>query len=153
MEEKIITIFNQLYDHNITGRKCYEGEHCGTWDTYFFFSFFVSFENLFTHMETSPWLGKINKFDLYSALMAIEYWGLNSWACHTYTPTVTRAIRLKWSSPRTRDTHTCCRTFSSVAVTTRFHDFFCRGRESKTKTTGRTILPSASPAAAAFVLV
>ena len=29
------------------------------------------------------------------------------------TPTVTQGIRLKWSSPRTHDTHTCCRALSS----------------------------------------
>ena len=35
---------------------------------------------------------------------------------------MTRGIRLLWSSPRTRDTHTCCRVFASGAVTTCFYD-------------------------------
>ena len=38
------------------------------------------------------------------------------------TPTVTRGIRLYWSSPRTRDTHTYCRASGSGAVTTCFYD-------------------------------
>ena len=38
------------------------------------------------------------------------------------TPTVTRGIRLYWSSPRTYDTHTYCRTFGSGAVTTCFNN-------------------------------
>ena len=40
-----------------------------------------------------------------------------SLACHTYCD-----ISLEWSSPRTCDTHTCCRAFGSGAVTTCFHD-------------------------------
>ena len=35
---------------------------------------------------------------------------------------MTRDIRLGWSSPRTPDTHTYCRSFSSGAVTTCFYD-------------------------------
>ena len=35
---------------------------------------------------------------------------------------MTRGIRLLWSSPRTRDTHTCCRAFGCGAVTTSFND-------------------------------
>ena len=38
------------------------------------------------------------------------------------TPTVTRDMRLLWSSPRTRDTQTYCRAFYSRAVTTCFYD-------------------------------
>ena len=38
------------------------------------------------------------------------------------TSTVTRGIRLQWSSPRTSDTHTFCRAFSSRAVTTCSYD-------------------------------
>ena len=90
-------------------------------ETVIFFIVFLSHSRIYLLIwrRHHDWERSIN-FDLYSALMAIEYWGLNSLACHTYTPTVTRAIRLKWSSPRTRDTHTCCRTFSSIAVTTCF---------------------------------
>ena len=46
------------------------------------------------------------------------------WALKVFkpaTPTVTLGIRLL--SPRTRDTHTYCRTFSSGAVTTCFYDW------------------------------
>ena len=38
------------------------------------------------------------------------------------TPTVTQGIRLYWSSPRSRDSHTCCRAFGSGAVSTCFND-------------------------------
>ena len=38
------------------------------------------------------------------------------------TPTVTRDIRLLWSSPRTRDTHTYSSALSSRAITTCFYD-------------------------------
>ena len=37
---------------------------------------------------------------------------LHNSLCLCATSTVTRNIRLQWSSPRTRDTHTGCRTFS-----------------------------------------
>ena len=40
-----------------------------------------------------------------------------SLAYHTYCD-----ISLEWSSPKTRDTHTCCRAFGSGAVTTCFYD-------------------------------
>ena len=36
---------------------------------------------------------------------------------------MTRCIRLLWSSPRTRDTHTYSQVFGSGAVTTCFYDF------------------------------
>ena len=42
-----------------------------------------------------------------------------SLACHCYCDT---GIRLKWSSPRTRDTHTYCRRLCSGAVTTCFYE-------------------------------
>ena len=35
---------------------------------------------------------------------------------------MTQRIRLKWSSPRTRDTHTCCQGLGSGAITTCFND-------------------------------
>ena len=38
------------------------------------------------------------------------------------TSTITREIRLKWSSPRTSDAHNSCRAFMSGAVTTCFYD-------------------------------
>ena len=38
------------------------------------------------------------------------------------TFTVTKGIRLQWSFPRTRDTHTYCRALSSGAVTICFYD-------------------------------
>ena len=51
---------------------------------------------------------------------ARHLWPLSSegcLACHTYCGT---GIRLKWSSPRTRDTHTNYLAFGSAAVTTCF---------------------------------
>ena len=35
---------------------------------------------------------------------------------------MTRGVRLWWSSPTTRDTHTNCRAFSSLAIITSFYD-------------------------------
>ena len=35
---------------------------------------------------------------------------------------MTRGTRIKWSTPRTRDTHTYCRAFCSGAVNTCFYD-------------------------------
>ena len=53
-----------------------------------------------------------------------------SLACHTYCEptskydnyTMTRVIRLQWSSPRTRGTHTYCLAFGSGPVTTCSND-------------------------------
>ena len=41
---------------------------------------------------------------------------------------MTRGIRLKWSSPRTRDTLTCCRAFGSGAAPTCFATKVCPDR-------------------------
>ena len=61
-------------------------------DTALFFVLFVCLfwvfrttRDFFTHMETWPWLVRGCKFDLCSALMAIEQWGFL--ACHTYCNT------------------------------------------------------------------
>ena len=51
-------------------------------------------------------------------------------ACHTYCDT---GIRLYWSFPRTRDTHTYCRSISNGAVTTVFTTTVCRGWVSNTQ--------------------
>ena len=48
-------------------------------------------------------------FDLWTTLMVIEQWGSFS---------VPHLLWLLWSFPRTLDPHTCCRAFSSGAVTT-----------------------------------
>ena len=34
-----------------------------------------------------------------------------------------RGVRIQWSFPKTRDTHTYCRAFSSASVTTCFYEF------------------------------
>ena len=74
-----------------------------------------------SHMETSPLQVKGCKFNFYlcSALMAIEQWWF--FCMHTYCDT---GHLFKMSSPRTRDTHTYCRAFSSGAVTTWFFTFY-----------------------------
>ena len=46
------------------------------------------------------------------------------------TPTVTRDVCLKWSPPRTRDTHTCCRALGSEALTAFLTTQVCRDRRS-----------------------
>ena len=48
----------------------------------------------------------------------------NEWGLFRVPPILwhVRGIRLKWSSPRIRDTHNYCRTFSSGAVTNCFND-------------------------------
>ena len=72
----------------------------------------------FTHMETSPWPVKGCKF--WPMLGNHGHWAVR--ILYRATPTETHGIRLYWSSPRTRDTHTYCRTLSSGAVTTCFYD-------------------------------
>ena len=68
----------------------------------------------FTHMETSTWPVKGCKF--WPMLRTHGHWAVRVlWLA---TPTETRDIRLWWSSPKTRDTHSYCRTFDSGAVTT-----------------------------------
>ena len=54
----------------------------------------------------------------------ISYWNENYMWRNSLctTPSVTRDIRLWWSSPRTRDTRTYCRALRSGAVTTYFYD-------------------------------
>ena len=72
-------------------------------------------------METSPLPLNGWKLLTYSR----HSWPLNSedsLACCTATPTVTRDIRLLWSSPRTRYTLTYCRAFGSGDVTTCFYE-------------------------------
>ena len=71
----------------------------------------------FTHMETSPLPMKDETFELRSALMGIEHWVFSR-----MPPTVKRDIRLKWSYPSTRDTHTYCPGFGSWTVTTCLSD-------------------------------
>ena len=48
---------------------------------------------------------------------ALHLWPLSSEGSNI----VMRGIHLYWSSPRTRDTQTCCQAFSSGAVTTCFY--------------------------------
>ena len=84
---------------------------------FFFFLFcllgvFVPLKNFSLLWGRNHFRCRAANFDLI-ALMAIE---------KCARPTVTRDIRLKWSSPRTRDTHTYCWAFNSGAVTTCFSD-------------------------------
>ena len=53
------------------------------------------------------------------------HWTLSLRVLWCVTP-MTRGIHLQWSSPRTRDTRTCCRAFSSGAVTISFTTLLCR---------------------------
>ena len=53
--------------------------------------------------------------ELHILTYARHSWPLNSEGFFKRpTPTVTRDIRLLWSSPRTRDTHTYCRSFNNT---------------------------------------
>ena len=69
----------------------------------------------FTHMNTSPNVLIIHIYVGHSWPFSSE----GSFAIHAYCKS---RIRYKLSSPRTSDTHICCRAFSSGAVTTCFYD-------------------------------
>ena len=77
-------------------------------------------QEVFTHMETSPLQVKGCKF--WPMLDIHSHWVVRVLQRATPTTTCTQDIRLYWSSPRTRDTHTYYRAFSSGAVTTSFND-------------------------------
>ena len=99
----------------------------------------------FTHMETtSPLPVKGCKF--FPMLGTHSHWAMR--VLQRAAPTVTRGIRFKWSSPRTRDTHTCCRANSSGAVSTYFF-VLCLSRLGFENPTfplaGPTLLPTAPP--------
>ena len=96
--------------------------------------FFVPLENFSLIWSRHHYWWRALNFDLCSAIMAIEQWGLFS-VPHLLWH---RGIRLWWSSPRTRDIHTYCRAFGSESVTTSFnnlgmsrlefkHPTFCMG--------------------------
>ena len=76
-------------------------------------------QEVFTHMETSPLQVKGCKF--WPLLDIRSHWVVRVLQRATPTTTCTQDIRLYWSSPRTRDTHTYYRAFSSGAVTTCFY--------------------------------
>ena len=82
---------------------------------------FRSIWEFFTNLETSPLPVKGCKlwhYD-YNSTLAIEQW----WrGFKRASPTVSRYIRLKWSSLRNHDIYTCCWAFSSGAVTTCYND-------------------------------
>ena len=73
---------------------------------------------LFSHLCILPLFGDVTVADEWLQILtyARHLWPLNSedsLACHMYCD---------MSSPRTRDTHTCCQTLGSGAVTTCFYD-------------------------------
>ena len=79
--------------------------------------FFYPFKNfsLTWRRHNDRW--KAANFDLHICLGP-----LSSEGSLQATPTVTQNIRIRWSSPRTRDTHTYCRAFGSGVFTTFFND-------------------------------
>ena len=78
----------------------------------FVLGFYVPLENFRSYDQ---W--RASNVDLYSALVVIEQWMFFS-VPHLLWQW---GIRLKWSSPRTLDTHTYWRTFDSGAVTICFY--------------------------------
>ena len=84
---------------------------------YFFACLFILgvYHTKILHLYCCRW--RAYYLGLFSAPMAIKH-------------TVTQDIRLQWSSPRTRDTHTCCWTFGSGVVTSGISNLgpFCRNR-------------------------
>ena len=80
---------------------------------------FRNTREFFTHMEMSslPVKGRLQMltYTRHSWPFSSE----DSLACHTYCDTGHPFI---WSSPRTRNTHICCRAFGSGTVTTCFYD-------------------------------
>ena len=76
--------------------------------------FFVPLEN-----HSLIWRHHHYRFDLCSA--PYVQWAVRVLK-HATPITVTRGVRLLWSSPICRDTHTYCREFGYGAVTTCFYD-------------------------------
>ena len=62
---------------------------------------------------------KSSNFDLWSALVVLELWRLFSLPHLLWHGP---GIHLSLSTPRNRDTYTCCRAFGTGAVTTWFYD-------------------------------
>ena len=88
--------------------------------------FFCHPREFFTHSEWSPL--PVKGYKMWPILDTRRHWAVRVfWRA---TPSVTRAIPLKWSSPRTRDTHTCCRVFCCFccAVTTCVNYDLCLSR-------------------------
>ena len=79
---------------------------------------FVSLTNFSFNLEMSQLPMKGQNFDPYSTLTIEQRGFFNVRA----TPTVTRDNSLKWSSPRTRDTHTCYWAFGIWDLTTCFNN-------------------------------
>ena len=82
------------------------------------FGVYCPTREFFAHMETSTLPVRGCKF--WPILGTQDHWVRRVLKCATHT--VIRIILLKWSSPRTRDTHIYCRAFNSGAVTTYFFD-------------------------------
>ena len=78
------------------------------------FGFFCLSREFFTHTETSP--SPVKGCKCWRILGTHVQWAVR--VLKRATPSVSINICLLWSSPRTRETHTCCRTFVRGAVTT-----------------------------------
>ena len=89
---------------------------CFTYFCLLFIWGFSSHSRIFTHMEMSP----LSVKDCKTMLGTQGHWAVRIPKRATHT--LTRVIRLYWSSRRTCDTHTFCRALSSGAGTTCFHD-------------------------------
>ena len=77
--------------------------------------FIVPLENVLLIRRRHYYRWRAANFDLCSALVAIEQWGF-------FTALPYLLWHGAWSCPRTRDTHTYWRAFSSGAVTTCFNN-------------------------------
>ena len=80
------------------------------------FEVFSSHSKICTHMETSPW--PLKGYAFWPLLGTHGHWAVM--VLYGAIPTVTWDFR--WSSLRTRDSHTYCRAFGSGAVTTYFYE-------------------------------
>ena len=70
------------------------------------------------HLETLPL--PVNGFKFWPMLGTHGRWAVGF--LYRSIPNVGISNIIIWSSPRTRNTHTCCRVFGSGAVTTCFYD-------------------------------
>ena len=83
------------------------------------FGVFRPTREFFSHIEKSPLPAKGCKF--WPMLGTYGHWAVRIFSVPHFT--VARGIHLWWSSPRTRDTHTYCRAFSSRAVNNPLYDY------------------------------
>ena len=77
-----------------------------------------TFENFSTLIDMSQL--RVKGLEFWPMLDICSYWAVK--VLYPATLTVTWGIHLSLSSPRNRDTYTCCRAFGSGAVNTWFYD-------------------------------